>query len=328
MRDLKLLPKAHLHLHLEGGMRPATMADLGNKYGLATPPNADGTFATFLQIYGQACAGLRSAEDLRRLVFEVVEDAAADGAVWVEPSDWITAGMAARAGLHDEEAVLRVLLEALTHAAHIHSIGAGLMVAANRMRPVDEAETLARLAARYAGKGVVSFGLVDDDALGPPEPFTEAFAISRAAGLIAAPHGGEFGGAERVRAAVDCLGAQRVQHGIRAVDDPLLLECLALEEVCLDVCPTSNVQLGVVSSMAEHPLPRLLQAGVPVSLNADDPLVFGSGLLGEYERARTSMGLDDTQLAHIAACSIRSCGAPDELKRTALTRIQEWLDAA
>lgn len=327
MRDLKLLPKAHLHLHLEGGMRPATLADLTYKYSLPPPPADDGTFATFLRIYGQACEGLRSADDLRRLVFEVVEDAAIDGAVWVEPSDWITARMAARAGLANEEAVLQVLLDALHEAAHAHGIGAGLMVAANRMRPVDEAEALARLASRFAGNGVVSFGLVDDDAQGPPEPFVDAFAIARAAGLISAPHGGEFGGPERVRGAVDCLGAQRVQHGVRAVEDPLLLECLALEEVCLDVCPTSNVHLGVVPSFAQHPLPRLLDAGVPVSLNADDPLVFGSGLLQEYQLARDVFGLSDKQLAQIAETSVRASGAPEHLKRTAITNINNWLAA-
>src|SRR6266536_678475 len=178
-RDLRALPKAHLHLHLEGGMRPSTMHELLDAAGLPPPREADGNFDTFISIYRHACEGLRSPADLARLVHEVVEDAANDGAVWIEPSEWITPTMAARAGLADEEAVLRVVLEALQEAARDTGIGAGLMVSTNRLRPPAEAAALARLAARYAGKGVVSFGLADNDATGPPEPFADAFACAR-----------------------------------------------------------------------------------------------------------------------------------------------------
>jgi adenosine deaminase len=322
---LRALPKAHLHLHLEGAMRPSTLADLTTRYALPPPPEPDGTFETFIRTYRQACDGLRSPDDLHRLVDEVVADAAADGAVWVEPAEWITPWMAERTGLASEEAVLQVVLEALADAARAHSIGAGLLVSTNRRRAPAEAEDLARLAARYAGRGVVSFGLADDDALGPPEPFADTFAIARAAGLIAAPHGGELGGPERVRGALDALGARRVQHGVRAVEDPSLLERLASEGVCLDVCLTSNVYLRVVPSLAEHPLPQLLAAGIPISLNTDDPLVFGSSLLGEYELARQVFALDDHTLAAIAAASIRASGAPAALKTTALAGVEQWL---
>src|ERR1700720_2478630 len=140
------------------------------------------------------------------------------------------------------------------------------MVSANRVHPPAEAMTLARLAARYAGHGVVAFGLADDETRGRPEPFALAFAVARAAGLISAPHAGEHGGPESVRGALDTLGARRIQHGVRAAEDPSLLARLAAEEVCLDVCPTSNVQLRVVPNFAQHPLPRLLAAGVQVSL--------------------------------------------------------------
>ena len=113
---------------------------------------------------------------------------------------------------------------------------------------------------------------------------------------------------------------------MRAVEDPRLLERLAAEEVCLDVCPTSNVHLGVVPSIREHQLPALLAAGVQVSLNADDPTFFGSGLLEEYELVRDVFGLDDATLAHIASCSVRASGAPESLKASARSAIQHWLE--
>jgi adenosine deaminase len=306
-------------------MRRSTLLELSERYRLPDPPQADGSFATFLRIYQEACQGLRTPDDLRRLCFEVVEDAANDGAVWIEPSDWITIGMAELAGLADEEAVLQVLVAGLQDAANALGIGAGLMVSANRQTDPAQAEALARLAAKYAGRGVVAFGLAGDEAVGPPEPYAAAFEAARAAGLIAAPHGGELSGPPSVRGALDTLGAQRVQHGVRAVEDTSLLQRLADEQVCLDVCPTSNVQLQVVPSLAEHPLPKLLEAGAAVSLNADDPLVFGSGLLEEYQLAREQCGLSDAQLAFIASCSIRASGAPESLKLTALAGIQEWL---
>jgi adenosine deaminase len=199
------------------------------------------------------------------------------------------------------------------------------MVSSNRTRPPEEAVALARLAERYAGRGVVAFGLADDETKGRPEPFAEAFDIARAAGLIPSPHAGEHGGPDSVRAALDALGARRIQHGVRSAEDPQLLRRLADSDVCLDVCPTSNVQLRVVESLAVHPLLALLDAGVNVSLNADDPLFFGSGILAEYELARHAFGLDDATLAHIAACSLRASGAPAPLKSKALADVAAWL---
>jgi len=324
-RDLKKLPKAHLHVHLEGGMRQSTLDDFTQRYNMPPPPTPDGSFATFLLTYRAACDGLRTADDIRRVAREVVEDAAADGAVWIEPADWITPTMAARAGLRDEEEVLQVLLEGLHEGATSGGINAGLIVSTNRANPPEEAELLARLAARYAEEGVVGFGLAGDEVVGPCAPFANAFGMAKAAGLVAAPHGGELCGPERVSEALDLLQADRVQHGVRAVEDPALLRRLAEGQTCLDVCLTSNVYLGVVPSLEAHPLPQLLKAGIPVSLNTDDPLVFGSSLLEEYEIARRVFGLDDATLAGIAAASIRYSGAPLWLKESALAGVDDWL---
>ena len=326
-RDLRQLPKAHLHLHLEGAMRPTTLVELSEHYGAPPPAPPDGSFETFVSLYRAAAAMLRSPTDYVRLMDEVVDDAAADGVVWVEPAEWLAPGQPERLGLVDARAVLDVLLDAARQASARTGVAVGLMVSGNRTRPPEEALALARLAEEYAGRGVVSFGLADDETRGRPEPFAAAFEIARGAGLIAAPHAGEHGGPDSVRAALDALGARRIQHGVRAADDPDLLRRLADEGVCLDVCPTSNVHLRVVESLAAHPLPALLDAGVSVSLNADDPLFFGSGVLAEYELARDTLGLDDATLAHIAACSMRASGAPAELKAKALIDIERWLES-
>jgi adenosine deaminase len=324
-RDLRQLPKAHLHVHLEGAMRPSTVVDLAEHYGAQPPDPPDGSFETFIRLYRAAAAVLRTPDDYVRLVAEVVDDAAADGVVWLEPAEWLAPGQPERLGLADAQAVLDLLLDAGRQASARTGVAIGWMMSSNRTRPVEEAIDLARLASHYAGRGVVAFGLADDELRGRPEPFAAAFEIARAAGLVAAPHAGEHGGPDSVRGALDALGARRIQHGVRSAEDPELLRRLADSDVCLDVCPTSNVQLRVVESLAEHPLPTLLAAGVQVSLNADDPLFFGSGVLAEYELARHSFGLDDAALARIAACSIRASGAPPELKKSALAGIDRWL---
>jgi len=306
-------------------MRPSTLVDLSEHYGAPPPAPPDGSFETFIRLYRAAAAVLRTPDDYVRLVHEVVEDAAADGVVWLEPAEWLAPGQPERIGLADAQAVLDLLLLAAGQASARTGVAVGLMVSTNRTRPPEDAVALARLAERYAGRGVVSLGLADDETKGRPEPFAAAFDIARAAGLIASPHAGEHGGPDSVRGALDALGARRIQHGVRSTEDPELVRRLADSDVCLDVCPTSNVQLRVVESLAAHPLPALLDAGVNVSLNADDPLFFGSGVLAEYELARHSFGLDDAALARIAATSIRASGAPTDLKATALAGIERWL---
>ncbi len=301
------------------------LRELSERYGLPTAEASDGTFATFLRTARVVFTALHTVDDYVRLVREMAEDGAAEGTVWLEPAVWLTQAQAERLGLANEEAVLELLLDAARQAQAKTGVGIGFMVSTNRMRPPAEAVALAHLAARYAGRGVVSFGLADDEAHGPAAPFAEAFAIARAAGLISAPHAGEHAGPASVRAALDALGARRIQHGVRSIEDPALVRRLVDERVCLDVCPTSNVQLGVTRSLEDHPLPALLQAGVTVSLNADDPVIFGCGLLDEYERSRRVFGFDDTVMATIAASSIRASGAPESIRTSALARIDDWL---
>ncbi len=323
MRDLGQLPKGHLHLHLEGAMRPATLAERAGHYGMDVPEiSGFGSFTAFVGMYRAACEVLRTKEDIARLLTEVVEDAAEAGAVWVEPACW---PVHHRDVLGSDADVLEFLLETAARAARQTGVGVGLIVAADRTLDPAEAVDLAQLAARYAGRGVVGFGLANDEDGFPPEPFAEAFAIARAAGLLAVPHAGELAGPASVRGALDELGADRVQHGVRVIEDPELLARVAGGGVCLDVCPTSNFLLAVVPALATHPLPMLLRAGVRCSVNADDPLLFGSGLLEEYGVCREVLGLTDDELAGVARASITFSGAPADLKTRALTDIDRWL---
>ena len=320
--DLRTLPKAHLHIHLEGAMRPATLRALAAEYGVPVPPiRGYGSFTAFVDQYQAATEVLRTEADLRRLVREVVEDAAADGAVWVEPQFYPSRYSSSVGGPIGATKI--VLDEGASSAARL-GIGFGLMIAANRTADVEEAEGLAVLAVEHSGPGVVSFGLANDEVGTPPEPFARAFAIALDAGLISAPHAGELVGPSSVFGALDSLHATRIGHGVLAVQDPELVRRLAEERICLDVCPTSNVMLSVVESLAEHPLKTLLEAGVPCSINGDDPLLFGPGLLDEYVTARTQLGLSDDQLAAVARTSIEFSGAPSSLVATALAGVDTW----
>ncbi|MGQ7295428.1 adenosine deaminase [Quadrisphaera sp. KR29] len=323
-RDLRLLPKASLHVHLEGCMRPSTLAELAAGYGVPVPATRGyGSFAAFAGLYDAAARCVRSEADLRRVVREVVEDAAADGAVWVEPQLWPHYDSPL---LGDSGLVLDVALDEGRATAARLGVGFGLMVTAIRVLPPEHAEALAELAVTRAEGGVVSFGLAHDEVLGPPAPFARAFAVARAGGLVAAPHAGELLGPDSVRSALDDLGARRVAHGVRALEDPALVERLAAERVCLDVCPTSNALLGVVPSLPEHPLARLLEAGVACSVGPDDSLLFGPGLLEEYQTCRTALGLDDAQLAAVARSGIEAAAhAPSALVSGALERVEAWL---
>jgi adenosine deaminase len=322
-RPLATLPKAHLHVHLEGAMRPETLAELASRHGLEVPEiRGYGSFSAFAAMYVAACDVLRTDDDLVRLVDEVVEDAAEAGAVWVEPSVYLPHH---NARLGPDEHVLEVLLDAGRAAAERTGVGIGFMMAADRTADPAIAVVQAELAARHAGRGVVAFGLANDEVAGPPAEFTFAFAIARAAGLLSTPHAGELVGPESVAVALDLLGADRIQHGVRAVEDPALVARLADSPVCLDVCPTSNVMLSVVPSIGEHPLAALLEAGVRCSINGDDPLLFGPGLLEEYELCRTELGLDDVTLAGVARSSVQCSGAPEDLRRSATAAIDAWL---
>jgi len=328
IRDLRSLPKCHLHLHLEAAMRPGTLADLAAQYSLPMPRiGGYETFADFVVVYETAVEVLRSPADWERLADEVVADAAAEGVVYLEPAFW-AARYRDRFG--PDRDIWHMVIELFAAAAERHGVAVSWLSAVDRV--VDDSEAargVAELAVELMPLGVVSFGLHNDEVGHPPGDFAEPFAIAQEAGLVAAPHAGELDHGVRVREAVEVLGATRIGHGVRAVEVPGLVGALAASGVCLDVCPTSNVILGVVRSFESHPLGGLLDAGVPCSLNADDPLMFDTTILHEYERCRDVLAFSDERLAAIAKTSIdHAAGLTLDRRVRALSSVDDWLAGA
>jgi adenosine deaminase len=332
--ELTALPKAHLHLHLTGAMRHSTMIDLAQGHGISLPPalteewppqlsTADerGWFR-FQRLYDTARSVLRTPEDLSRLVREIAEDERAEGSGWLElqadPS-----GFAAMYG--GITAFTELLLDAAEKAARAADIGIGIVIAANRTRHPMDARTLARLAAQFAAHGVVGFGLSNDERRGPAAEFAPAFRIAHKAGLLLVPHAGELAGPASVTASLDLLHANRLGHGIRSAEDPRLVERLAAHNVTCEVCPSSNVSLGVAPDEASVPLRVLTRAGVPVALGADDPLLFGRRLVRQYEIARDVHGFTPAELAELARMSVRGSAAPPDTRARLLAAIDAWL---
>jgi adenosine deaminase len=276
----------------------------------------------FQRLYDIARSVVRTESDVRRLLLEAAQDERTDGSGWLEmqvdPS-----GYAARFG--GLTPLLELVLSAAEAAEQATGVGIGIIVAANRTKHPLEARTLARLAAAYAGRGVIGFGLSSDERRGTAADFGPAFRIADKAGLLSVPHGGELGGPASVRACLDELGAHRVGHGVAAAGDPELLARIAASEVTLEVCPTSNVALGIAATSADVPLRRLLDAGVRVALGADDPLLFGPRLAAQYELARQVHGLTDPGLAELARMSVCASAAPAALRQQLLTSIDQWL---
>jgi len=336
-RPVERLPKAHLHLHFTGSMRLETLLDLARKHGITLPEALTSTWpprlrATdergwfrFQRLYDMARACVRDEADMRRIVREAGEDDAAEGSRWLEIQVDPTSYAPFVGGL--TPAIEIVLDEAAKTSAET-GIGVAVVVAASRVRHPLDARTLARLAARHAGEGagsVVGFGLSNDERRGSTTEFAPAFAIARRAGLASVPHGGELLGAEAVAETLDALLPDRIGHGVRSVDDPAVLDRVAASGATLEVCPGSNVALGVFDHPSEVPLRRLVEAGVQVALGADDPLLFGSRLAAQYEIAREVHGFGDGELAELARASIRGSRAPGQVKAAMLAEVDEWL---
>ena len=336
-RPVSTLPKAHLHLHFTGSMRVDTVRELAAKHGILLPDaltsgwppqlsarDERGWFR-FQRLYDAARACVRDEADLRRIVREATLDDASEGSRWLEIQVDPTSYAPFVGGLTP---ALEIVLDEARKASTEGSTQVAVVVAASRIRHPLDARTLARLAARYAGEGVgtvVGFGLSNDERRGVTEEFAPAFEIARRAGLSLVPHAGELLGPTAVETTLESLRPDRIGHGVRCVEDPRVLDQVAAAGVALEVCPRSNVALGVYSSAAEVPLRTIVERGIPVALGADDPLLFGSRLEAQYDTARSHLGFTDAELAELARGSLRASRAPEDVVACALDDIDRWL---
>ncbi len=308
------LPKVELHLHLEGSVRPATLLTLAHRHGTTSlPPDVAGLedfyrfrdFDHFVQVYYAICENLRHEEDFALVVTELGETLAAQNVRYAEvtftpynhsrrgvPPSVVFAGV--EAGRRHVEQSTGTVLRWCTDVPGEFGAEAGLETA----RMV--------LDAREAGEldGLVSFGLGGPEVGVPRAQFAKAFAMARAAGLRSTPHAGETTGAATILDAVESLGADRIGHGVRCLEDPAVVARLRDRAIPLEVCPTSNLRLGVVPDYASHPLPRLLAEGLVVTLNSDDPPMFGTTLSLEYGVVVREMGMPASTLADLARAGV------------------------
>jgi adenosine deaminase len=299
------MPKAELHLHLDGSLRIETALDLARTRGVEAPrdvagmraaliaPEHGASQAALLAAFDLPIALMQDAEALNRVAAELVESKAADGVRYLE----IRWGplLHARRGLSLEDGIAAVCAGATEAAARTRTAVRLICTALRSHDPADNV-VLAGVAARFLDRGLTGFDLAGPEATFPdPLLHRAAFEAARSAGLRITLHAGEWNGPEQVRRALE-LRPERIAHGSVAIEDSALCRELASRGVTLDLCPTSNVQAGIVASIEAHPLPRLLRAGVPVTLSTDDATVSDVTLSEEYRRAVERMGLTPGEL--------------------------------
>jgi adenosine deaminase len=327
MRDLTALPKVDLHAHFQGSVRLATLRELVAQTGRDLPPSLVGDryewkdFFDFLTQYGVVAGAVMAGNAYHRVAMEICEDYAAQGVPYAEVTLSLT-GQSISSG--DMDGPLVAALEGFEAGREAFGTECRLIVDHPRGFPIEYADQLLDAALRHRDRGVVALGLAGPEAQSGA-PVAEVFHRARAEGLHSVPHAGEATSAASIREALDMLMPERIGHGIRAIEDEALMAELRDLAIPLEVCPTSNVVLGNVASFDEHPLLRLIDAGVTVTLNSDDPAMFHSNLLEEYEVARTVFGLSDESIAGLARAGVRASFASDTLKQEMEAGIDNWL---
>ncbi|MGY6696288.1 MAG: adenosine deaminase [Roseinatronobacter sp.] len=309
MNALTQPPKLELHLHLEGAAPPAFIRDLSRKKGvdLSRIFDAQGNyvyrdFVDFLRVYEAACTVLTTPQDFHDLVLAVLEQSAAHGVVYSETflsPDFCGGG---------DLLAWRDYLSAMDAAAEQAQAQFGITlrgcVTCIRHFGPEKARQIARCAQETAGGFITGFGIAGDEGQFQPQDFAYAFDAAREAGLGLTAHAGEWGGPESVRAALDHLGVSRIGHGVRAIEDPALVDELARNGVVLEVCPGSNVALRLYPDWASHPVDKLRRAGVPVTISTDDPPFFHTTMTREYQRLTDAFDWSENDFAEIAQTAL------------------------
>jgi aminodeoxyfutalosine deaminase len=321
-------PKAELHVHLEATVRPETLLEIARRNDFALPADTpEGirnlyryrNFDHFIEVWILTTNALQTADDFRQVVVDYAAEAKKHGAVYIEgifsPIERTWRGVS-------WDDLFSGYCDGAQEARELHGVEVLLTPDVTRGAPVEYGFELVRQAVKYKERGIVGIGLGGEEALYPPEKFIDVFALVREEGFGSVPHAGEVAGPASVRGALDALHADRVRHGIRAVEDPALLEELAERRVVLDVTPLSNLRTGVVPSLREHPLPDLIAAGIPCTVSTDDPEMFDTDLTREYD-AVLSIGIDP-RILYEAGVEGALCSDETRARLRKIGEVYDW----
>lgn len=324
---IRRLPKTELHLHIEGTLEPRMMFDLAARNGYELPYQDVASVAaayhfrnlqSFLDIYYQGAAVLQTPQDFYDLISAYFDRAAADGVrhaeIFFDPQTHTGRGIGF-------EVFMEGFRAGVADARDRHGISAELILCFLRHLGGDDALTTIQAAEPHLD-GVIAVGLDSSEVGYPPEMFAAAYGAARQLGLRAVAHAGEEGPPEYVAGALDVLGVERVDHGVRSIEDPDLTARLRRERIPLTVCPLSNVSLRVVDKLSDHPLPKMMEEGLLVSINSDDPAYFGGYVAENYSAVNDDLGFGEQRLAMLAANSIESSFLPDDRKGELLAEIE------
>ena len=327
---VRSLPKAELHIHVEGTLEPEMMFALGERNGFDLPfESVDGVaeaydftnLQSFLDIYYQGAAVLQTPGDFYDLMAAYLERANADGVrhaeIFFDPQTHTARGI-------PFEVFMQGFREAIADARSRSGVTADLILCF--LRHLSGEDALVTLAAAEPHlDGVIAVGLDSSEVGNPPELFSEAFRLARNLGLRAVAHAGEEGPPEYVVGALDTLGVERIDHGVRSIEDPHLMERLRRDQVPLTMCPLSNLALKVVERLEDHPISAMADAGLLVSVNSDDPAYFGGYVADNYLALESALGLGADNLADLARNSVTSSFLGAERKGELLAEIDAVL---
>ena len=320
------VPKAELHVHIEGTLEPQMMFELATRNGVTLPWSTLAEVAeayrftdlqSFLDVYYMGAAALVTAEDFDDLMWAYLQRAAADGVrhaeIFFDPQTHTHRGVGF-------DVFMEGFRRALRRGEQQLGLSAGLIMCFVRhLSPDDAVATMNAATAHLAD--VIAVGLDSSEQGHPPEPYEEAYRIARDHGLRAVAHAGEEGPPAYIRGALDVLGAERIDHGVRCLEDPTLVTRLRDERIPLTVCPLSNLRLQVVGSMGEHPLRTLMEEGLVVTVNSDDPAYFGGYVADNYRALVEDLGFGPTEIVRLARNSIEGSFLPAARKQSLLDEI-------
>jgi adenosine deaminase len=322
------LPLAELHCHLEGTVEPWLAQRLAARHGLDLSSIIDSNgnyiwsnFAEFLHAYDSMSEAIRTPEDYYDITYEYYRAGGQGGLIYSEvflsPAHGMQHGMS-------YPTLVDSVSSAMRSAERDFGVVGRIIVTCVRHFGVEHAEETARLAERSPHPMVVGFGMAGDENHGAPKDFQRAFKIARGAGLKTTAHAGELAGPQSVRDAIRDLDVLRIGHGVRASEDPALEHELADRQIPLELCPSSNVALGLYPSIAKHPIGRMAESGLMVTISTDDPPFMHTSIRFEYERVAQAHGLDRANMLAFTTRAITAAFCDDQTKQSLRQRVSKW----